>query len=380
MVEIGARRATCGRCKRPLSVCYCSYLPQQRVQTKQTHVLVLQHEHENRRRAAISSVPVLTKTLENVTLATLNEACDCGPGVNDELDAFLYNERDGNQAFDATMILFPAKHAQTLAVTNMEAQIAKKQVLLIVIDGTWKQAKKIVHRNQRHWEVAARDWNRRGASFQYVCLEKTNERGERATSTSIYGALRREPMDGCLSTLEAVASALMILEPQETRHVVHDSLLHAFQGMVSLQTPFHQRGQRAKLQQCDDISKAHAVEMKRQRPQQQQQPLPKTSERVIPTTSTSVQHQYVFYTTHMDFRHRQQLVQHVSRSYTTGRPILMLISVYCQQSDVVVCTYDEAKARCRELNHDRKRGQRVDMLRLEVFMKHLAQCHDEILP
>lgn len=114
-----------------------------------------------------------------------------------------------------------------------------------------------------------------------------------------------------MSTLEAVASALVVLEPKETGRLVHDSLLHAFKGMVSIQEQFQQRGRVAKLEQYGGISKAEAVETKRLELQRQQQ---QRSVNAITTdidTSTLVQREYVFYTTHTDFRHRQQLTQQV---------------------------------------------------------------------
>ncbi|KAI9981551.1 hypothetical protein PInf_009304 [Phytophthora infestans] len=332
------RRDVCDRCKRPLRVCYCASLPNEPLATKSTHVVVLQHQHEKRRRAAISSVPLLAQTIENVTLVTVDEACDCGPGKNEQLDAFLYDE-GGDDTFDTAMILFPDEHAQPLGEgVGRETQ----RVLLIVIDGTWKEAKKIAHRNKKHWEKAARDWEIRGAKLEYVCLAGELKR-------SIYGDLRREPMEGCVSTLEAVASALMLLEPSETGRRMHDALLRAFREMVSIQEQFQKRGKVAKLEQYGGVFKAEAVGAKRREQHK------KTETNIDKHTSTLVQREYVFYTSHTDFRHRQQLTQ---------------------QGEVVACTYDEARERCMELNRDRKRGQRVTMLPLDSFEKHLQRCHD----
>ncbi|ETI31595.1 hypothetical protein F441_21339 [Phytophthora nicotianae CJ01A1] len=334
------RRDICDRCKRPLRVCYCSSLPDEPLVTRSTHVLVLQHRHEKRRRAAISSVPVLAQTLENVTLVTVDETCDCGPGKDELLDALLYDE-GGDHRFDTAMVLFPDEHAQPL--TGGGGTRNAKRMLVIVIDGTWKEAKKIAHRNKKHWEKAAKDWESRGGTLQYICLDGELKR-------SIYGDLRREPMEGCLSTLEAVASALVLLEPEEAGRQVHDALLRAFRGMVSIQEQFQQRGRVAKLGQYGGVSKAEAVEAKRR--QQQKKSNDSTADK---HTSTLIQREYVFYTSHTDFRHRQQLKQ---------------------QGEVVTCTYDEARERCMELNRDRKRGQRIAMLPLDAFEKHLRQCHD----
>ncbi|OWZ00905.1 Protein kinase, partial [Phytophthora megakarya] len=329
-----ARREACDRCKRPPRVCYCASLPASPLVTT-SHVLILQHEHEKKKRAAISSVPVLAQTLEQVTVVTVDD-CDCGPGANAELDALLYN----GDSFDTAMVLFPDEHAQSLSPPTDQVERRAKRVLLIVIDGTWKEAKKIARRNRQHWEKAAKDWEARGARLEYVCLD--SEEAKR----SIYGDLRREPMEGCMSTLEAVASALAILEPKETGRVAYDALVHAFRGMVSIQEQF----QKPKLEQYGGISKAEAIEAKRLGQQRQ-----KTGGIADTDKSTLVQREYVFYTTHTDFRHRQQLTQ---------------------QGEVVTCTYIEAREHCAKLNRDRKRGQRAAMLPFDSFEKHLRQCHD----
>lgn len=177
-MENDSRRESCRRCNRPLCVCYCSSLPSVPLVTDLTHVLVLQHQHEKERRGAISSVPVLAQTIANVTLVTVDASCDCGPGQHEQLDALLYND---NGEFDAAMILYPAKHAEPL---KKRIDCKTERVLLIVLDGTWKEAKKIARRNVPHWENAANEWARRGRRLQFVCLDNESQR-------SIYGGLRR---------------------------------------------------------------------------------------------------------------------------------------------------------------------------------------------
>ncbi|CAI5746791.1 unnamed protein product [Peronospora destructor] len=281
-------REACTRCKRPPRICYCAWLPDEGLATKRTHVLVLQHTHEKRRRAAISSVPILTQTLEDVTLVIVDDDCDCGPGMNEELDVLLYG--GGDDKFDEAMILFPDEHAQPLGATSCSVENIDitKRVLLLVIDG---------------------------ASLQYICLD-SNESGDAAIAPSrrsIYGDLRKEPMEGCMSTLEAVASALIVLEPEESHQVVYDSLLHAFEGMVSIQKQFQWRSQVIKLEQYGGILKAEAIEIKRLELQRQQLPRKIDIVTTDKKMSTSVRREYVFYTSHMDFRHRQQLTQQVIR-------------------------------------------------------------------
>ncbi|RLN66274.1 hypothetical protein BBJ28_00027235 [Nothophytophthora sp. Chile5] len=327
-----ARREACSRCRRPPRVCYCASLPAEPLTAELTHVLVLQHEHEQRRRAAISSVPVLSKVLTNLTIVVVdNDDCSCGPGESAELDALLYNVGD-TCGFDAALLLFPDEHAQPLDAallaslprnnSNASSEPAacgadkRKRVLLVVIDGTWKEAKKIAHRNRTVWQQTAQRWEQRGAAFRYICLDSTTSHEEPAASErpcrSIYGELRREPMEGCLSTLEATAAALLVLEPRETGRQVHDALLHAFRGMVVIQEQFQQRGRAAKLEMYNGVSKQEAVGAKRLqllRLEQQQESRPASQD-----TTALRQREYVFYTTLTDFRHRQQLTQQVQQA------------------------------------------------------------------
>ncbi|KAE9333670.1 hypothetical protein PF008_g14328 [Phytophthora fragariae] len=357
------KREACVRCRRPPRVCYCASLPVHPLATELTHVLVLQHEHEKRRRAAISSVPVLAQTLENVTLVTVDGNCDCGPGADARLDALLYDE-GGDCRFDAAMVLFPDEHARPLTGGEAGGRSvdAAQRVLLVVLDGTWKEAKKIARRNRAHWEKAARDWDARGARLHYVCLDSDESAADAATAPpkrSIYGDLRREPMEGCMSTLEAVASALVLLEPGDSGRRVRDALLRAFKGMVSIQEQHQMRGRAAKLEQYGGVSKQDAVEAKAkrlelQRRQTKSAEAATTDKDKDESASRLMQRAYVLYTSHTDFRHRQQLTQ---------------------QGETIICTYDEARERCVELNRDRKRGQRLAMLPLEAFQQ-LGQRHD----
>lgn len=173
------RRACCGRCRRPPRACYCRSLPATELRTAATRVLVLQHAREQRRRAAISSVPVLRLALpSDVGVLGVPESCEAG----DELLAAA----DGEEA--AALVLFPDAQARALDRQLVEELVSRhgRRVLLVAIDGTWTEARKIAFRNRERWARAASEWRARGKAFKYVCL---GEGGEAAGS--IYGALRR---------------------------------------------------------------------------------------------------------------------------------------------------------------------------------------------
>lgn len=123
-------------------------------------------------------------------------------------------------------------------------------------------------------------------------------------------------MDGCLSTLEAVALALQVLEPANTSEVLSEALLCGFQGMVAIQTQFMQQGKQQTLERYKGVSKREAMLQHQQDQQEQQQHVTLEQERAAKAQSKSPQElllrrEYVFVTTHVDFRQRKQLVQQV---------------------------------------------------------------------
>lgn len=177
------RRTACAGCGRPHAACYCSALPATPLSTRATRVLVLQSAREQRRRAALSSVPVLSRVLpESVSVVRVDDDADCSPGVDPQLDALLY---DGHADFDAALVLFPDPTALPIGGEGGLELDDKRQtkVLLVVLDGTWTEAKKMAHRNREHWAAAAASWQGR---LRYVCLADTGSEGG-----SIYGDLRR---------------------------------------------------------------------------------------------------------------------------------------------------------------------------------------------
>ena len=93
------------------------------------------------------------------------------------------------------------------------------RITVILIDGTWKQAKQIVSRNPRILQC------------RRIFLDSRKE--------SVYGNLRIEPRAFFLSTLESTAEILLCVEEdQDVALKAHESLMSAFQSLVSIQSPF----------------------------------------------------------------------------------------------------------------------------------------------
>ncbi|TSC20905.1 tRNA-uridine aminocarboxypropyltransferase [Corallococcus sp. Z5C101001] len=182
-------RSFCIRCLRPESACYCAHVPQ--LQTR-TRVVFLQHPRE--RRVAIGTARMAHLSLPN---SELHRGVDfTGHARLEELA----------RRPERVAVLFPGEDA----ISVEEAQ-ANPPETLIVVDGTWPQAKKVVMRNP---VLAALP------RIGFVPRRPSNYR------------IRAEPADHCVSTIEAVAEILGQLEGKPD---YFDRMLGAFEFMVDTQ-------------------------------------------------------------------------------------------------------------------------------------------------
>lgn len=135
-------------------------------------------------------------------------------------------------------------------------------------------------------------------------------------------------MEGCLSTLEAVALALKELEPTESGEAIQEALLQAFKGMVDVQDQFRRQGRERQLQMYKGVTKEQALEEKRQIQRSTDSiDTPSLAALAIhdqETTSALRTREYVFYLTQQDFRERKQLVQQVKSSQSDQSRTLLL--------------------------------------------------------
>jgi DTW domain-containing protein len=192
-------RPTCLRCLRPTSFCVCASLAPV---ASRTRVVLLQHPREAR--LAICSAWLTRLALSNAELHR----------------GFRFDERGHVMELASTpgaALLYPGEGA-----TPAPALAAAPPPVLVVIDGTWLQAEKM---------LAA---NRRLASLPRIAVA--------AAEPSGYRDLRREPAPHCLSTLEAVACALGALERDPARF---EPMRAAFRLMVEKQLACSRDGRRA---------------------------------------------------------------------------------------------------------------------------------------
>lgn len=173
-------RPRCSRCQRPLSLCLCALIP---TLDSRTRVLVLQHSSEASH--ALNTARLAVLGLRNAQL----QVGEC-----------FEDDSDGNEP---SYLLFPGEGA--VPISTLAA--IERPIRLIVPDGTWRKARKILHVNP--WVAA----------LPRVALPDG--------LTSRY-RLRKAPMPGALSTIEAIVAALNILEGPSR----FDELLRPFDALI----------------------------------------------------------------------------------------------------------------------------------------------------
>ncbi|MFF7106806.1 tRNA-uridine aminocarboxypropyltransferase [Pseudomonas sichuanensis] len=178
-------RPRCERCQRPIAHCLCPLIPSL---DSRTRVVVLQHPSESTH--ALNTARLAALGLVNAELR-VGEAFD-------DLHALL--QTPGYRP----ALLFPGEQAQALSAYDAADD---RPLLLIVPDGTWRKARKLLYLNP--------------------LLEALPRVTLAQVAPSRY-RLRKAPEPGALSTLEAVVQALNVLEAPAG----FDALLRPFEALI----------------------------------------------------------------------------------------------------------------------------------------------------
>lgn len=176
-------RPQCPVCQRPLSHCLCSLIPSLESETK---VLILQHPSES------------AHALNTARLAAL-ALCTAELSIGESFPALA---EDGCENY----LLFPGPGA--VPIEGLAASMVPLR--LIVPDGTWRKARKLLHLNPKL------------AALPRVSLP---------TGLVSRYRLRKAPEPGALSTLEAIVTALNILEGAGR----FDAMLRPFDALIEAQ-------------------------------------------------------------------------------------------------------------------------------------------------
>ncbi|WP_065617433.1 tRNA-uridine aminocarboxypropyltransferase [Pseudomonas moraviensis] len=177
-------RPQCPRCLRPKTHCLCPLIPHL---DSRTRVLLLQHPSE---------VSHALNTARLAALGLSNAELIVGE-VFEDLPTLL--NRPGYQA----RLLFPAEDAQPMQAYGE----SDEPLLLVVPDGTWRKARKMLHLNPLL------------AALPRVTLAEGGVSRYR---------LRKAPGPGALSTIEAIVQALETLEAPTT----FAPLLKPFEALI----------------------------------------------------------------------------------------------------------------------------------------------------
>ena len=196
---VAAPRSMCGRCRRPTSVCYCVALP--RLDTA-TRVVILQHPRER-------DMPIGTARMASLCLP----AAELHVGVRWTDSAPL--TRAIGDPTRTPILLYPGPGARDIL-----RDPPRGPVTLIVVDGTWSQARTVVRDNP---------------------MLQALPRYAFATPEPSHYRIRREPRAEYVSTIEALMHVLGVLEGDPARF---RSLLDPLRAMVDAQVACQARSPR----------------------------------------------------------------------------------------------------------------------------------------
>jgi DTW domain-containing protein YfiP len=222
MNEILTSDGPCTHCRKPTQLCVCEGI--QPVKTK-TAVLILQHPQEQdidlgtARLAALH----LTNAVLKVGLSWSNLTKALGRYADPKKWAVLYlGSANASAEAPGQDVVLVDKKGKAL---GDQSALMRDIEGIIVLDGTWSQAKAIWWRNA--WLLKCRR----------VIL------GPRAPSR--YGKLRKEPRKDGLSTIEAVGLLLSRLERRPDIEIAlaagFDRLLAKYRAVKTGQQPFVRR-------------------------------------------------------------------------------------------------------------------------------------------
>lgn len=189
----GEARPTCYACNRPTSYCLCGF-----AKPFEAHCNFLILQHPNERKKYYSTARIVTKTLLNSKLMR---------GLEFEISEF-----NKYCSMDKTYLLFPDEEAKDCECIDLN-----QENTVIVVDGTWSEAKKIIKYNPILKTLPTLTFKRKLISNYRI---------------------RKQPKENYLSTLECIGYLLQLNSVafgHPDRAKIYDSLFGAFNRMVEMQ-------------------------------------------------------------------------------------------------------------------------------------------------
>jgi DTW domain-containing protein YfiP len=200
---------TCSRCSKPTALCICADLPS--IKTR-IHVFILQHPQEPKEvvgTAKMAHLALPNSTLK-VGLSWPNLAAAVGrKDVQNQRWAVLYLGSGvkvaGPPIEQKPGLVWVDKKGLAKPLTREEFRSLEG---LVVLDGTWSQAKALWWRNA--WLLKLR---------RAILIPK---------APSAYGKMRKEPRKECLSTIESIAQTLPYLGENPSSEEALTQLFNGF--------------------------------------------------------------------------------------------------------------------------------------------------------
>ena len=181
-------RTECPRCHRPDGYCYCKNLQEMQASMD---LVVLQHPSESKH--ALNTARIAALGISN-----------CQILVGEDFTGNTTLQRALKEK--SACLLFPAQHAATASSLHNSKE---KPELCIVIDGTWRKARKILYSNPFLQMLPA------------ISLEPSHVSEYR---------IRKAPSEHSLSTVEAIVT---FLRQAEGNNNTYQPLLDAFARLIN---------------------------------------------------------------------------------------------------------------------------------------------------
>ena len=201
---VESQRDLCLACNRSRATCFCGFVTPFNTNTR---FVLLMHDKEYKHQK--------TGTGRMTKRALVNAEIIMGVdfSANHRLNELLADERY------FPVVLFPGKGSINLSETKDFVVPNSKQLLILVIDGTWRLAKRIMR-----------------LSINLQALPKISFT-PRALSRF---RIKKQPADHCVSTIEAVYNLLDLLDRSgyEQLDKKHQTLLDAIESLVVFQEKF----------------------------------------------------------------------------------------------------------------------------------------------
>ncbi|XP_063709761.1 tRNA-uridine aminocarboxypropyltransferase 2 [Culicoides brevitarsis] len=177
--EKSEKRKLCLQCERPLNACWCSALPKVPL-TPRNRIVLLQHPAEEKR--CLRTAPMLKLGLAEGKCLIYKGKRFLDWKIDDELKEIFESEN--------SLLLYPSR--DSIDIANIPKD--KGPYNILILDGTWQQAKAIYSNNPQLHKLQPIKLIPRGNS-SYI--------------------IRTQPHEKCLSTFESAIEALAILEDNE---------------------------------------------------------------------------------------------------------------------------------------------------------------------